>query len=341
MKIIKQTVFILILTAVSAINGQNDSLVFSKSEVVIGEIKEMKLGVIKIGTAYSENDFEIEWTGLKEIYSDRTYIITPSEGERIIGTINTDTNNKENVVIITNTLEEINLNKDNIVDIQPLDSGFWDRLSASIDFGITYTKANNVRQYSARSALGYLTNNWRADISYDAIKNSQDSVATTQRTDVDASYAYFIGKRWFVIGTVSFLQNDEQKLDLRSTPKVGIGNFVIQTNHVYLALQGGGAWNNETYTDPTIANRSDAEAYLGIAYNMFDFGDLGLLTNLFGYKTISGGNRHRIDFKFDIKYDLPYDLYIRLGYTLNYDSDPVEGASESDYVLQTSFGWAL
>ena len=44
---------------------------------------------------------------------------------------------------------------------------------------------------------------------------------------------------------------------------------------------------------------------------------------------------------FDLKYDLPLDFYIRLGYTLNYDNKPVEGATESDYVLQTSFGWEL
>ena len=74
---------------------------------------------------------------------------------------------------------------------------------------------------------------------------------------------------------------------------------------------------------------------------MFDFGDIGLLTNLFAYKSIDEADRFRTDFKFDLKYDLPYDFYIKLGYTLNYDSKPAEGASESDYVLQTTFGWEL
>jgi hypothetical protein len=46
-----------------------------------------------------------------------------------------------------------------------------------------------------------------------------------------------------------------------------------------------------------------------------------------------------VDFAFDTKYDLPLDFYIRLGLTLNYDNQPVEGAGETDYVFQTSFGW--
>jgi hypothetical protein len=74
---------------------------------------------------------------------------------------------------------------------------------------------------------------------------------------------------------------------------------------------------------------------------MFDLGDLSLLTNLFAYKSLNNTSRFRTDFKFDIKYDLPYDFYVKLGYTLNYDSKPVEGASQSDYVLQTTFGWSL
>jgi len=34
-------------------------------------------------------------------------------------------------------------------------------------------------------------------------------------------------------------------------------------------------------------------------------------------------------------------VYVKLGYTLNYDSQPVEGASKNDYVFQTTFGWEL
>jgi hypothetical protein len=90
-----------------------------------------------------------------------------------------------------------------------------------------------------------------------------------------------------------------------------------------------------------IPNRSDVEANIGTELNMFDMGDLNLLTTLSVYKSINEGNRKRADFKFDIKYDLPLDFFIKLGYTLNYDSQPVEGASNNDYVFQTTFGWAL
>jgi hypothetical protein len=230
---------------------------------------------------------------------------------------------------------------DNVVYIKPVKDTFIDRLSASIDLGFTLTKANNLRQLTTRSYLGYLTENWSADGSIDVVRSAQDSIANTERTDASIGFNYFLGKNWFVLVSAKFLQNDEQKLQLRATPKTAAGNYIILTNYLYLGVYGGFAWNDETYTDPTIPGRSDVEANIGAEFNMFDMGDLGLLTTLSVYKSVKEGNRTRADFKFDIKYDLPLDFYIKLGYTLNYDSDPVEGASKNDYVFQTTFGWEL
>jgi hypothetical protein len=63
--------------------------------------------------------------------------------------------------------------------------------------------------------------------------------------------------------------------------------------------------------------------------------------NSYVFPSLTGSGRIRSDFKFDLKYDLPLDIYFGVGYTLNYDIKPVEGASETDYVFQTSVGWEL
>ena len=39
--------------------------------------------------------------------------------------------------------------------------------------------------------------------------------------------------------------------------------------------------------------------------------------------------------------DLPLDIFIKLNYTLNYDNQPAIGATERDYVFQTTLGWEL
>ena len=325
---------------ISNIYAQTDTLIFKNGNIVIGEIKSMNRGVITIETDYSDSDFKIEWDKVAEIYSEQEYIISLDNGERKKSKISTDLSDKSKYYLDWSGAG-LQVSNDNVVYIKPVEDTFIERLSASVEAGFTLTKANNLRQFTLRSYLGYLTDNWSADGSLDAVRSAQDSIASTKRTDASVGFNYFLGKNWFALLSANFLQSDEQKLKLRATPKTGIGNYVIQTNYLYLGLYGGVAWNSETYTDPTIPSRSDAEANIGAEFNMFDMGDLGLLTTISAYKSIKEGSRTRADFKFDIKYDLPLDFYIKLGYTLNYDSQPVEGASNNDYVFQTTFGWEL
>ena len=57
------------------------------------------------------------------------------------------------------------------------------------------------------------------------------------------------------------------------------------------------------------------------------------------YLSLTESGRFRFDFKFDLKYDLPLDLYIKIGTTVNYDNQPITGASELDYGVQTGISW--
>jgi hypothetical protein len=320
--------------------AQLDTIVVSSGDIIVGDMKSMSRGVVTVETPYSDSDFKIEWSKVTKVSSKGAFIVSLESGERIITTIRTKPTDSSTVMLFKDG-EEVNIAIADIVFIKGVDEGFIDRLSASIDFGYTLTKAKNLKQFSSRSSLGYLANNWSADASLDAVRSSQDSVESTSRTDASATFSYFLWKGWFLYASASFLQNDEQKLKLRSTPKAGVGNYIIQTNHLYWSLFIGAAWNNETYTDPTIPNRSDAEANIGTELNLFDIGDFRFLTSLSVFKSITEGGRTRADYKLDLKYDLPLDFYIGLGFTLNYDNQPVEGASESDYVFQTSFGWEL
>ena len=226
-----------------------------------------------------------------------------------------------------------------IVELKPIDNSFWDRFSASIDMGLNLTKANNLTQFNSRIYMGYLTEKWELNATYNNVYSSQDSIADTRRMDANIQLKIFFAKDWFVTISNDFLQNDEQKLALRSTTKLGIGNYLINSNTLYLAAFAGAALNNETYIENANPDRQSGEAYGGLEYNMFNTGDLSLLTSAIAYPNLTEQGRFRLDFKFDIKYDLPLDFYIKAGTTLNYDNQPVAGAAELDYVIQTGLGW--
>ena len=334
---------VLIITIVLCclkVNGQTDSLILSNGDVIVGEIKSMNKGILQIETDYSSSDFKVEWDRIREIYSNRTYLITLSNGTRTNESFSTDPENPEQI-IIGDPEAGVKVDIMDLVYINPLDQTFLSRLNAAVSVGYNYTKNNNLSQFSSRISLGYVADFWTLSGSLDMVTSSQDDIEDISRTDGLISFSYFLKNDWYLIGNADFLSNDEQKLKLRSAFSAGLGKMLVHTNQVQLGVSGGGVWNEETYTDETIESRSSQEAFIGSRLDIFDIGDLDLLTSVTVYPSLSESGRIRTDFKFDLKYDLPLDFYIQFGYTLNYDNDPVEGASSSDFVLQTTLGWDL
>lgn len=317
--------------------AQTDTLIFINGENIIGEIKSLDRGVIHIETSYSDSDFAIEWTQVASIKSQQNYLITLSDGRRFNAKLNSTGNNNE--VELDNGEARENVNVLDIVYFKPISQSFWDKFSASIDVNLDLTKANNLTQFSTRTAAGYLTKRWELKGNYNTLFSSQDSVASTNRMDANITFKYFLPNDFFVFYSNDFLQNDEQKLALRSTSKLGLGYYMVHTNSSYWSAYGGAAANAESFTEATTPDRQSGEAFLGTELNLFDMGDLSLVTSATGYPSFTESGRFRLDFKFDIKYDLPLDFYIKAGTTVNYDNQPIPGAATLDYVVQTGIGW--
>src|SRR4051794_6276378 len=83
----------------TVLKAQKDSLILSNGNVIVGEIKSLDKGVLTIETAYSKSDFTIEWSGVKEIYSSTSFLVTLKDGQRINGKVQSSDGGKK--VIIT------------------------------------------------------------------------------------------------------------------------------------------------------------------------------------------------------------------------------------------------
>ena len=319
--------------------AQTDSLVLKNGNVIVGEIKSLDKGVLTIETPYSKSDFTIEWSGIKEIYSKSKFLVSLTDGKRLNGSLQTAPDGNK-VIVETIEGEKIETTLGDVVYLKGVKSDFWSRASASIDLGLSLTKANNLRQFTVRSNLGYLADRWQLNLSYDDIRASQDSVADTKRTETGVSFRYFLANDWFLAASLNFLSNTEQAIDLRTTGKLGAGKYFVRTNRAYFGSQAGLAFNNESFTNGT-DSRSSLEGYVGLEVNLFDLEDVSLLSNLFVYPSFTESGRWRSDFTFDTKYDLPLDFYIKAGVTFNYDNHPAVAGNTTDYVFMFSVGWEL
>jgi hypothetical protein len=225
--------------------------------------------------------------------------------------------------------------------MKEVEQNFLGRLSLELSAGYTLTKANNLNTLSIRSFVGYITKNFSADATFDLVRNVQDEVEPTRRTEAAIGFRYVIVNDWF--GTISsnLLQNDEQKIKLRATTSLGAGNYIINTNRIYFGAAAGLAWNNERFTETTDDDKNSLEGFVAVELNLFNTGDIGLLSTFTVYPGITEKGRVRAAYSIDLKYDLPLDFFISLGFTYNFDNQPVEGASKGDYVFMTTVGWEL
>jgi hypothetical protein len=318
--------------------AQKDSLVFVDGERLVGELKSMDKNVLKMETDFSNDDFKIEWSDVRAIFTKNRFLITLSDSRRYDGKISTTEDGK--LVITTQNGEITTTDFEKVVAITDLDEGFWKNVSASIDFGFNLTKANNFKQVSMRSNIGYKAINWQLEMNYNTLNSKQDNTNQIERTDGGATYRYFLSGDWYPLASLDFLSNDEQQIKLRSTAKLGIGNYIIHTNKMYWGFSAGVNYNKEVYNDIS-TNKNSWEGFTGTELNLFNMGDLSLLTKLVVYPGITEKGRFRSDFKIDIKYDLPLDFYIKFGLTDNFDNQPVSGSMKNDYVIQTGVGWSL
>jgi len=333
------SIFILVFTQMSI--AETDTLVASNGNVLVGEIKSMNRGVLFMETDYSDNDFEIEWKEVREIYSDRKFVVFLSENTKYYGKIRTDVSNKNKIIITDDKGNQfVTMTKD-IVYLDEIDNDFLSRLSLSFDLGFTIAQANNLKQLSTILDIGYLTEDWKADAYANVVRSSQDEVDPTKWGNAIVEFTYFLHADWFLFASANFLESDEQQIKLRATGSAGFGIYFIHTNEIYFGSRLGLAWTSETFTDSAETYTKSNEGVFGIEFNMFDVEDFSLFSTLIIYPNFTQSGRVRSDFKLNLKYDLPFDFYIRLGYTINYDSNPIESSPNTDYVLQTTIGWEL
>lgn len=338
----------LILTIVFVIsefaNAQKDSLIFRNGNYMVGEVKKMDKNVATVETPYSDKDFNIKWNSIQEIYTNTYFLMTLSNGSRYNGTISSNAPGR--ISIVTDEGDSVHVNHSDIVYLDDLDRGFWSQLSFSIDLGLDLTQANNFKKFTTSTRLGYTAKRWGLDAYYATLFSRQDDTEDIDRTEAGISHRYFLPKDWYTLISIDFLASTELNLDLRTTAKMGMGKFLVHTNKSYLGIAAGGNYNNENYFSDTtstesVPNRQSMEAFLGAEYNMFNVGDLDLLTSLTTYPSLTESGRWRIDFKIETRYEMWFDddFYIKLSYSVNYDNQPPEGATEMDYVFATGFGW--
>ena len=316
--------------------AQKDSLRFSDGQLMAGEIKSMKEGILEVETDFSDSDFKIEWKDVVWMKTETKFFITIKNEETYYSSIKSL--NDSLVQIVTKKNDSLYFDLHKIVYLDALKEKFKDRFNAEVSVGFDLAKSRNLRSLSLRSLMGYKTDIWSTDLNYNALASSQDDSDLIKRLESEFNFRWILIKQWYIIGTVSTLSSTEQNIELRLNSQLGIGRYIFRTNKAHWGAKLGGNYNIENYSNQSF-DKNSWEVFLGTELNLYDIDDLNLKFSAMVYSGITEPGRWRGDINFDIKYDLPLDFFIKIGASLNYDNQPALNSDEADYVIQSTFGW--
>ena len=304
--------------------------------MIVGEIKNLGVGVLTVKTAYSDKDFKIEFHEVEEMIIERKCLLLLTKGRRRFGNVRTVEKGRVKITYADGTSEIIPLNQ--VVGLQEVEDNFWKRFKGRFDVGFNLTKANNNFQLTGEARLDYNGRKYISNATANFLSSNRDDVEETKRMDVNYEILRVLKKNWFLLGSYSFLRNTEQALDGRHSPSLGAGRLAVSTNRLYLAVSAGATLNVEDFVDNS-QNKTSGELFIGANFNMFDFSDIDLISGVRFYPSLTESGRIRTDYDLTLKYDLPLDFYIKLGFNFNYDNQPAVNGTDFDYVVSSGIGW--
>jgi len=313
--------------------AQQDVVVTTTGERLVGEIIRVEKDVLTFSTGYSDADFKIEWDKVASLESTRQFLVETFDGKRVTGSLTPVPATKGAVQIAGTTLQLADVSA-----VQPVERSFWKRFDSGLDFGYSMTRTNSAKQLSLGANLSYRDPDYYDVMFVNVFSSTQENAPDTQRWDVSNDFRRFLGTRWYVNTTQDFLNSEEQGLDLRTTIGGGAGRYLMRTSSQHLAVGAGLAWTKENYTDATPAKDS-GEAYFSSEFMTEKLKITDFITRFTYYPSLTIDDRYRLAYRFDFDFNLPGDWYLRTGFWDNYDSQPRAGFSRNDYGWSNAFGF--
>jgi hypothetical protein len=333
---------VLLVAAAPAVAGHDKSDVATTDDgsTYIGEIRSVQYATLNLDTDPA-GLLSIEWRHVTGLTSKFEYRVELSGGLLHFGSLGPP--EEPGQLSIVGPSGSIQVDLAEIVEIVPIEHGFWKRLDGSVNFGLTYTQANDALQYNLSGDASYRTRKSYATLSGQSIFNTQTGGETTNQHFVRLILAQMLEKQWgaFELGQIG--SNPDLGYDLRIILGGGATNFLIESSRKMLSVNLGVVYNREEVTGSSGVDNS-AEALVGIAFRRFKRGshspsvqlDLGTFTN------ITETPRFRATLNFNVGWKIVGDFKFNFQVIDNYDSDPPGTApNNNDLSLVTSVGYTF
>jgi len=314
---------------------KTDTVVFRNGDKLTGEFKSLKRGRLSLNTD-ATGTIGIEWDKVSSVVSKQIIQVELIDGTRYFGEL-LPSEDSSSIVVLTGSGPQ-SVAKINAITMSPIEGGGIHALDVDLSVGYDFAKAGGVTHASFGIDMDYRSLVRIESLKFSTLITDSDTQDTNRRTNLALAHTRLWNSRWFSTGSLTFDQNDELGLDLRSSVGVSVGRYRIQSNSMLLSFTGGLQFSREDLT--TVQENTDSlEATFSLNWDWFLFEDpeLDLSLDLEVIPSLTEKGRVRSEFSTTLSWEIIGDLDWALSYYGSWDNQPqsAEGAT-SDYGVNTS-----
>ncbi len=329
---------LLALAASPASAAKTDRIQFP-GMVIIGEVKSLDEGVLRISTDYTKS-IQADWEEVLRVESKMVFEVQALDGSRYFGTL--VASDEDRVLAIQQDDGVVRLPFAQVVEFDQTKLGFWGDIDASIALGYSFVQATDTTQGSIEADASRRSKRIFSNLSLLSIL-SQTGDDRFTRNDFSFTVLRNLPGRWTYDAAGEFQTNESLGLDQRLLLRGSAMHRTLRTNIRELLLGAGLAVSREQYVNEQ-AGENSLEGRLSIDYRAFHFDDpeLQVATSLVAYPSFTVQDRIRSEFDASVRRELVSDLFWSLNLHWAYDSHPTgENARTSDLNVSFSLGWSL
>lgn len=331
------------LTSAHAQRAKTDVIVLQNGDRITGEIAQLEYGLLVLDTD-SMGTLNIEWNAIASIESQYTFDVQVVGGLRHTGIISTSDDGTELVIRDEGSGRAVALA--DVVRIEELETGFWQRVSGSMSLGLNYTKSTGIRTGNLNISSQYQGDRIKATLDISASETSSPDTETRRRENVTSTVQFERERPSFFMLLNTLERNDELGIDARLTSGAGLARYFAQDQDSEVMLLVGAVanqeWVNDTAED---LQRDDSqqslEGVLGASWRIFRFSDpeISLASTAYLYPSLTESGRYRGSLDVSLRREFFSDFFFDISFYESYDSDPPSAGETTDYGVITSLGY--
>ncbi len=313
---------------------KTDIVFFKNGDKLTGEIKSLKRGRLNLNTE-ATGTIGIEWEQISGVVSNQDIQVETAIGIRYFGKLTISEKGSE-IIVVTDSGPQ-SLDAERVIVMEPIEGRGIHALDVDLTVGYNFAKAGGVVQGNLGVTMDYRSLLRIESLKFSTTITDSDTQDASKRLNLSLRHTRLWNNRWFSNGGLSFDQNDELGLDLRTSLSAGGGRYLVQSNRMLWSLDAGLQVSRENL----IAEDEDTdslEAVFTAQWDWFIFHDpeLDWSTTLQLIPSLTESDRVRGELDTSLQWEIIGDL--KWGFSLygSFDNQASETGSTSDYGVNTT-----